>query len=144
MKALITHALTACVCIPATVVVAPHVRHAIAAHHKPAVHRVAHHAAPAKPVVQYVLERCAPVALPDADMSTTPADIDGLPQIEQPARVVFTAAPLWPRLPSAPVFVRPRSVVPEPATWGLMVIGFGMAGITIRRSAGTKSGKASA
>lgn len=131
MKAIITHALTACVCIPATVVVAPHVRHAIA-HHKPVAH-VAHHSALAKPVVQYVLERCAPVALPDADLSVTPADIDGLPPIEQSPRVAFTAAPLWQRPPGAPVFVRPRSAVPEPATWGLMVLGFGMAGLAIRR-----------
>jgi hypothetical protein len=123
---------TACVCIPATVAVAPHVRHAIAAHHRPAVHLVAHHAAPAKPVVQYVFERCAPIALPDADLSTTPADIEGLPLIERPARTGIMAALLGPRLPGPPVFIQPRSSVPEPATWGLMVVGFGMAGGAVR------------
>lgn len=132
MKALLAHALTACVCIPATVVVAPHVRHAIV-HHRAVVQRVTHHPASAKPVIQYVVERCAPVSLPDADLSTTPADIDGLPSIEKPAPVRFTAAPLWPRQPGAPVFARPRSAAPEPATWGLMVLGFGMAGLAIRR-----------
>lgn len=131
IRSLASHALTACVCIPATVAVAPHVRHAL--HHAPPVHRAVHHTSPAKPVVQYIFERCAPIALPDADLATTSADIEGLPLIPKPPRQSVIAYLFGPVRPVSPwVVAGPRSAVPEPATWGLMVVGFGMAGGAMR------------
>lgn len=136
---------TACVCVPATVAVAPHVRHAL--HHvAPVRHVAAHHATPRPMRVVYMPCAVSPSASLGAAVERIQRALDETPAVSvafsqtgsappTDAAPMLLYTPIWPVGPGPVVVLSPPvSRVPEPASWAMFIGGFGLVGAVMRRA----------